>query len=78
MIPEECAYDNSVTVTGLPSYATHDAANRQFEIDSDTALSESFDVKVTSTVEFFKDFTLTEKETVSQSFDMVIKVKNPC
>ena len=52
LMPAECDYSSSaiVTITGAPNYLLHDEAQRRFVIDSASARTEVFEVKVTSTI----------------------------
>ena len=52
-----CGYSEDVTVTGLPSFITHEAVNRQFILvaTQDFNFLKSFNVVITSTIRILND-----------------------
>ena len=77
--PASCNYPvTEVNVNGGPDYLMHNIIDSHFSIESNTALSETFTVTVTSIIQFPSDYTDANMNEFSQSFTFELKVTNPC
>ena len=75
-----CAYPMPITVTGLPSFATHDATAQTFAIakTEDLSLHGVYDVAIRAEVLQPTDHTKTEFLTLSRDYTFQIEMVDPC
>ena len=59
--PDQCGYDQKITVSGIPFWAVHDEANRQFTVPktNDNSRVGAYPVTIESTIEKWTDYTKT-------------------
>ena len=78
MTPAECGYESTVSISGGPEYAQLNHADQTVILDApDSAKTQNYEVYVSSTIEFFNDYTMTEKESITQKFSFFLLVGNP-
>ena len=76
----QCNYPQTVTVTGEQPFFQHNGGDQTFEVfeTEDLSIEGVYSVTVRSEVEFWADYTMTSKVTVSDEFTFTIEMVNPC
>ena len=74
-----CFYPETVTLTGLPSFVTHNEATSDFTIPqtADLSLIGKYTVTLRSEISIPDDFTMTTYTTLFVEYDFIIRVE-PC
>lgn len=69
----------TVTVVGLPSFATHNDVARTFTVETDNALDEdAYIVTVTGSIQVPQDYTRTSFTEMTSSVEFTIVVQEEC
>ena len=74
-----CNYQETVTVTNMPEFMTHDEINSEFTISIVTDLSKigSYVITIKSEIQIPDDAVLSSYTTMSASYDLTVYLK-PC
>ena len=78
-LPNNCGNEQTVTISGLPSFVTHDPINRVFTIPSNTDDTKigAYTVTITSKISVRNDISSTSETEFAQSQTFVIYIE-PC